>query len=165
MLMRKKKRAAPITSRSSNSIRKELQEMSPGFRTILAPDDRMLRQFAFLWIIFFGAIALAQEFHHHRHVLAMVLGVLAAVVGAFGIVWPRAIKPIFIAWMILVFPIGWIVSHVMLGILFYGMFCPVGLLFRITGRDGLELKPRQEGATYWQPKPHGKDKLQYLRQS
>ena len=44
---------------------------------MLAPDDRMLRQFAALWIAFFAAVAVAQEFYHHRHVLALVLGILA----------------------------------------------------------------------------------------
>jgi RsiW-degrading membrane proteinase PrsW (M82 family) len=138
--------------------------MSLGFKKMLAPNDRMLRQFAVLWIIFFGAIALAQEFHHHHHVLALVLGILAVAVGPLGIFWPRAIKPVFIGWMVLVFPIGWIISHVILGILFYGMFSPVGLLFRITGRDTLALKPRQNVETYWHLKPQAKDKSQYLRQ-
>ena len=139
--------------------------MSLGFKKMLAPNDRMLRQFAVLWIIFFGAIALAQEFHHHRHVLALVLGILAATVGPPGILWPRAIKPVFIAWMVLAFPIGWTISHIILGILFYGMLSPIGLLFRIIGRDALALKPQQSAATYWHLKPQGKDKSQYLRQS
>lgn len=156
---------APSTLRSSNLISKEPHKMSLGFKKILTPDDRMLRQFAFLWIVFFGAIALAQEFHHHRHVLALVLGILAATVGPVGLVWPSAIKPVFIGWMVLVFPIGWIISHVMLGILFYGMFSPIGLLFRIRGRDALALKPQPNAATYWHLKPQGKDKSRYLHQS
>jgi hypothetical protein len=62
--------------------------MSLGFKKMLAPDDRMLRQFAVLWIVFFGAIALAHEFHHHRHVLPLVFGILAATVGPLGLAWP-----------------------------------------------------------------------------
>jgi len=163
--MRKIRRGALSTLRSSNLIEHELDKMSLGFKKMLAPDDRMLRQFALLWVVFFGAMALAQEFHHHRHVLALVLGVLAVTVGPIGFVWPRAIRPVFIGWMVLVFPIGWVISHIMLGILFYGMFSPIGLLFRIRGRDALALKPRPGAATYWQDKPQGKDKSQYLHQS
>jgi RsiW-degrading membrane proteinase PrsW (M82 family) len=138
--------------------------MSLGFKKMLAPDDRTLRQFAVLWIAFFAALALAQEFYHHRHVLALVLGVLAMTVGLMGLVWPRAIKPIFVGWMVLVFPIGWTISHIILGILFYLIFSPVALLFRIIGRDALALKPRPTLATYWRPKPQPKDKSEYLRQ-
>jgi hypothetical protein len=138
--------------------------MSPGFKKMLAPDDRMLRQFAALWIAFFAAVAVAQEFYHHRHVLALVLGTLAATVGPMGLVWPRAIKPIFVGWIVLAFPIGWTISHAILGILFYLMFSPVALLFRIIGRDALALKPRRNLASYWSLKRKPKDKSQYLRQ-
>jgi hypothetical protein len=85
-------------------------------------------------------------------------------IGPLGLAWPRAIKPIFIGWMALVYPIGWVVSHVILGILFYGMFTPVALIFRIIKRDALGLKPQPQGATYWLPKPNAPDKAKYLRQ-
>jgi hypothetical protein len=129
-----------------------------------APSDRMLRQFSGLWIVFFGAVAALQEFHHHRHVLGITLAVLAVTIGPLGLAWPRAIKPIFIGWMALAFPIGWVVSHIMLGILFYGLFTPIAWIFRIIGRDALELKPKPQAPTYWLSKAHGLDKSQYLRQ-
>ena len=124
----------------------------------------MLRQFAGLWIVFFGAIAAWQEFHHHRRALAILLVVLAVTVGPLGIAWPRAIKPVFVGWMALVYPIGWIVSRIVLGLLFYGLFTPVALVFRIVGRDELSLRPQPQTTTYWHSKPHATDKRQYLRQ-
>jgi hypothetical protein len=138
--------------------------MSLGFKKMLAPDDRMLRQFAALWIAFFATIAVAQEFYHHRHFLALVLGILAATVGLMGLLRPRAIKPIFVGWMVLVFPIGWTISHAILGSVFYLIFSPVALLFRIIGRDALAVKPRPSVASYWSRKPKPKDKSEYLRQ-
>ena len=129
------------------------------------PSDRMLRQFSGLWIVFFGIIAARQEFHHHRHVLALVLGVLAVTLGPAGMVWPRIIKPIFIGWMAVAYPIGWVVSRVILGIIFYGLFAPVALFFRVRGRDALRLKSEPQAASYWQPKPQALDKAQYFRQS
>ena len=36
--------------------------------------------------------------------------------------------------MIVAFPIGWAVSHIMLAALFYGLFTPVALVFRTIGR-------------------------------
>ena len=138
--------------------------MSLGLKKLLAPDNRMLRQFAALWIAFFAAVAVAQEFYHHRHVLALVLGILAATVGLIGLLWPRVIKPIFVGWMVLVFPIGWIISQTILAIVFYLIFSPIASLFRIIGRDALALKPRRNLASYWILKPKPKDKSEYLRQ-
>ena len=131
-----------------------------------APSDRMLRQFAALWIVFFGAIAARQEFHYHRDVVAIAVAALAVTVGPLGLLFPRAIRPVFIGWMGLAFPIGWVVSRVVLGVIFYGLFTPVALLFRLIGRDVLVLKARPEAATYWCPKPGAGagDRAQYLRQ-
>ena len=128
------------------------------------PTERMLRQFAGIWVVFFGSIAAWQELHHHRHVLAIVLAVLAVTVGPLGLAWPRILRPVFIAWMALVYPIGWTVSRIVLGVIFYGMFTPLAWVFRLVGRDVLVLKSQPTAATYWRPKPSAADESQYLRQ-
>ena len=119
----------------------------------LRPDDRTLRQFAGLWVVFFGGMAAWQWLGHDRPTVGLVLAVLAATVGPVGLVWPRAIRPIFVGWIVAVFPIGWVVSLLVLGLLFFVVFTPLGLLFRLIGRDALLLKRRPELATYWTPKP------------
>ena len=40
--------------------------------------------------------------------------------------------------MVLAFPIGWTVSQVILAVMFYGLFTPIGLVFRLIGRDPLQ---------------------------
>src|SRR6267143_1914947 len=129
-----------------------------------SPTPRMLRQFGGIWIVFFGAIAAWQGLHHERHGLGLALAVLAVTIGPLGIAAPRLIRPICIGWMGVVYPIGWMVSRVVLGILFYGLFTPVALIFRTIGRDELRLKPQPDAETYWATKPHATDKAQYLRQ-
>jgi hypothetical protein len=124
----------------------------------------MLRQFGGIWIIFFGALAAWQEFHHHRRSVAIALAILAVTIGPLGLVWPRGIRPIFIGWMALVYPIGWTVSRVVLGLIFYGLFTPVAWFFRVTQRDALGLKPPRSAVTCWQSKARATDKTQYLRQ-
>jgi hypothetical protein len=130
----------------------------------LAPTDRMLRQFASLWIIFFLAIAARQEFHHHRHTAAIVLAVLAVSVGPLGMAWPRLIKPVFVGWMAMAYPIGWVVSRIVLGVIFFGLFTPVAWVLRLIGRDTLRLKPQPAAGTYWCEKPGAASQAQYLRQ-
>ena len=133
-------------------------------KAIFAPSDRVLRQFAAMWIIFFALIAARREFHHHQHNAALVLAVLAFTLGPLGLIWPRIIKPIFVGWMALAYPIGWLVSRVILGILFYGLFTPVAWIFRLKGRDSLGLKPQPGAETYWHAKPQAANDAQYLRQ-
>ena len=138
--------------------------MNLSLKKHLAPNDRMLRQFAILWIVFFATMAVIQEMHHQRHILAVVLGIAAVIIGPLGLLWPRTIRPIFVGWMLLASPIGWIISHAILAVLFYLMFSPIALLFRVIGRDALALKRPHGSESYWILKPQPKDKLQYLRQ-
>ncbi|HZM96720.1 MAG TPA: SxtJ family membrane protein [Vicinamibacterales bacterium] len=137
--------------------------MNPSHDRAFKPSDRMLRQFAALWVLFFGAVAW-RAFARQQVILAEVLAVAAVTVGPLGLVWPRLIKPIFVTWMMLAFPIGWTVSRIVLGALFYGLFTPLALVFRLRGRDELGLRPRPGPGSYWSPKPAMTDKLRYLRQ-
>lgn len=127
------------------------------------PSRKMLRQFAALWLVFFGSLAIWHELHG-RSQLAWTLGIAAAVVGMAGLLFPPLVRWIFVGWTIAVFPIGWLVSRVMLAALFYGLFTPLALLFRLLGRDALGLKRKPDAATYWQTKPIVTDMNRYLQQ-
>ena len=128
------------------------------------PTPRMLRQFGGLWLVFFSGVAVWQGLHHERYTLAAILAILAVTIGPIGIAVPRLIRPVFVGWMTVVYPIGWTVSRVVLGVIFYGLFTPVALAFRARGRDELKLKAQSETKTYWSPKPRVTDKSKYLRQ-
>jgi Saxitoxin biosynthesis operon protein SxtJ len=124
-----------------------------------SPSDRTLRQFAGLFLLVFGILAAVEAVVRHRPQLAMVYGVLAVIVGFLGLIAPRAVRYVYVA-----FPIGWLVSTVVLGVLFYGMFTPIGLAFRASGRD-LLARRRQPVDSYWRPKPAAKTSREYFRQS
>jgi hypothetical protein len=128
------------------------------------PSPRLLRQFAALWLVFFGGTAAWQGAVRGRVELAVVLAVLAVTVGPLGLVKPRAVRPIFVGWMVLVFPLNWLVSHLLLGLIYYGLFTPTGLLFRLMGRDVLLRKRPADRTTYWSPKPQPEDVRRYFSQ-
>jgi hypothetical protein len=64
--------------------------------------------------------------------------------------------------MALTMPIGLVVSRLLLGVLFFGLFTPVGQLL---GRDALARRYIPEQGSYWEPKPGAADIRSYLRQS
>jgi hypothetical protein len=129
-----------------------------------SPNLKTLRQFAGIWVVFFAGTAAYQYFAKDRAAVAIVLAVLAFTIGPLGLVRPQAVKPIFVGWMILAFPIGWTVSTIMLAVLYYGIFTPLGLFFRVSGRDLLGLNRRPDKASYWTPKPIVTDMRRYLRE-
>jgi hypothetical protein len=130
----------------------------------LAPSSRTLRQFAALWIVFFTGLAYGRGSFLSNRPLAYGLAGLAIAIGLAGLARPRLIRPIFVVWMIVAFPIGWIVSRLLLACLFYGVFLPVGLCFRLFGRDLLNRRYDPNKETYWTRKPYATDLAGYFRQ-
>lgn len=128
-----------------------------------APAPRMLRQFAGLWLVVFGGMAAWRIWNGHGDAWAYGLAAAAVVVGVAGLVWPAVVRPIYTAWMVVAFPIGWTVSHVALGVVFYVVFTAVGVVFRLTGRDVLRLR-RVQRESYWMGKSAARSGEDYLRQ-
>jgi hypothetical protein len=124
----------------------------------------MLRQFAGLLVVFFGGLAARYWLAGDEPGTAAVLAVVAATAGALGLIAPSAVRPIFVASIVLTFPIGWVISRVILVLLFACAITPVALLFRMRGRDVLGLRPRAERTTYWTAKPPAPDLASYFRQ-
>jgi hypothetical protein len=137
------------------------------------PDERTLRQFG--WIALGGFSLVALLAWNEWLVFSMGLGsARATVAGAFAglgvlsalfsLVAPNANKPIFLGLTLLSYPIGFVLSYVIMGFLFFGLITPVGLVFRLIGKDPLNRSFDRAASTYWSdPRPRrGKDS--YFRQ-
>ena len=66
-----------------------------------------------------------------------------------GIVIPFILKPIYWVWMIFATILGWILTRVILSLLFYVIFTPIGLILRLFGKQFLEFKWNKTDSTYW----------------
>jgi hypothetical protein len=129
----------------------------------LRPDGKTLRQFAGIWLVFFGGLALLEAFGRGRANLGISIGALALLVGVAGLIRPEWVRLIYVGWMVLAFPIGWTISQLMLVLMYFGIFTPIALIFRLAGRDPLR-RTRQPGVeSYWTPKPAPADARSYLK--
>ena len=84
--------------------------------------------------------------------------------GGIGACWPGIMRPIYMIWMALAFPIGWTVSHLMMAAIFYLVITPIGLMMRLCGRDPMQRRIDRESETYWISKPAQRDIKSYFRQ-
>lgn len=73
--------------------------------------------------------------------------VTAMVLAVTSLAAPGIVRTIYVPWMILARSIGFVFTHLLLGIIFYVIFTPVGLAMKILGRDPLGLKRNRE--SYW----------------
>ncbi|MDA0917549.1 MAG: SxtJ family membrane protein, partial [Planctomycetota bacterium] len=95
---------------------------------------------------------------------ACLIGGGGAVVGIVGVLSPAFIRIVYVVWMAAVFPIGFVVSNVVLAVVFYGVVWPIGILTRLTGRDALQLRFDREAKTYWNARQPTRDPRRYFRQ-
>jgi hypothetical protein len=128
------------------------------------PPPKLLRQFAGLWLVVFVGLAGWRAWHGDTGAWTVGLGVAGLIVGLLGLVQPMAVRWVFTGWMIAAFPIGWTVSRIVLAAMFYLIFTPVAVVFRLMGRDPLHLR-RGDGRSHWSAKPTPADSETYFRQS
>jgi len=82
-----------------------------------------------------------------------------------GIAIPAVLKPIYWVWMILATLLGWVMTRVILGLLFYVVITPIGLLSRLFGNQFLELEWDKSKDSYWNTKNTNQQKNEdYERQ-
>ena len=100
-------------------------------------------------------------FHHGN---AWLFLVLAGYLFLTGLFIHSALKPVFIGWSWVAHKIGWFNTRLILGIIFYLVFTPIGFMIRLFGKDPLNRKLEPEKQTYWIPVDKKFDKLSYEKE-
>ena len=62
---------------------------------------------------------------------------------------PFVLKPVYWIWMIFAIILGWLMTRVILSLLFYVVFTSIGLTLRFFGKQFLELKWEKSKESYW----------------
>lgn len=74
--------------------------------------------------------------------------IIAAVLTAWALIAPLTMKPLYKAWMKFGLVMNWINTRLILGILFYGLFLPIGLVFKVLGKDPMRRKIDKNKTSY-----------------
>lgn len=108
---------------------------------------KQLRHFGYLVGGIFGLIGLWPMLWRHQNprLWALVLTVLLVVP---ALVAPRILAPVYRVWMLLGEVLAWINTRIILGVVFYGVVTPIGLLMRLTGRDPMRRQFERTSESY-----------------
>ncbi|MBL4572248.1 MAG: hypothetical protein JKY86_04145 [Gammaproteobacteria bacterium] len=129
-----------------------------------APTTRELRVFAVLWFVFFGLLGVWLQSRGYSQTSIASLWTVAFTGGILGLLFPALLRPVYLLWMGLAFPIGWLVSHLILGLVYFALLAPIGLLMRMTGHDPLGLRLGRVETSYWTERPTETKASRYFRQ-
>ena len=77
-----------------------------------------------------------------------LFAIIASTFIGIGFILPTILKPIYFVWMIFAAVLGWIMTRVILSLVFYLIITPIGLITRIIGEDFLALKKKNLDS-YW----------------
>jgi Saxitoxin biosynthesis operon protein SxtJ len=115
---------------------------------VSAPQLPSDRRFGLLFVVVWALLA---AYGAHKAWLNLVVSIFVAASVTFALATlfvPKALRPLNFAWFKLGELMGKIVSPIVLGIIFYLLITPVGLVGRLFGRDELKLKRGAE-KSYW----------------
>ncbi len=113
---------------------------------------RALRKFGLLFgslALLWGAYLLLRGHTSPTGIFGLALA-LAALFFGLGLFLPHALGPLYWLWMKLAFVLAWLNTRLILGLFFYLILTPIGLILRLSGKDLLGLKISQELPSYWQ---------------
>jgi len=113
-------------------------------------DKATLRKFGLTMAVCFAVITLI-IFFRHKHSTTLT-SIIALFFLLFALSTPALLKYFYIAWMKLAFILSWFNTRLLLCLVFYFIFSPVGLIMRLLRIDVLERKFKSSCDSYWKPK-------------
>jgi Saxitoxin biosynthesis operon protein SxtJ len=126
-----------------------------------AQSPRELRAFA----LSVGGVLLALAvvaYWRGRVVAGALSGGLAFALLVVGVLAPPRLDPVYRAWMTVALAISKVTAPVLMGIVYFVLLTPLGLLLRLVGHR--PLSRRRDGATYWVGRPAGTRRSDLRRQ-
>lgn len=104
------------------------------------------RQFGFLFTFVFALVAFWPLWPLHAPNLYWLSGAAAWLAAA--LVYPKLLAPLNKGWIAFGHVLGWINARIILGIVFFVIVMPTGLIMRLFGKDFLRMRPNRVGS-YW----------------
>tara|TARA_X000000368_G_scaffold99080_1_gene76279 strand:- start:569 stop:970 length:402 start_codon:yes stop_codon:yes gene_type:complete len=114
-------------------------------------------KFGFVFTVIFVILGLV-SFVEQLFGAAIFLNVLAVIFLLITLLLPNILTPLNKLWMNFGVLLGTIVNPIVLGIIFFGLFMPIGLIMKLLQRDELNLKFRVKGS-YWKKRDVNSDQL------
>jgi hypothetical protein len=128
------------------------------------PSRKTLAQFSEFALFFLGMVAAPAAYLRGRPAVAAAFWVAAVAIRLLGAWDASRLRPVYLGLSLATWPIGWVVSHLTMVVLYYGVITPIALAFRLAGRDPLARRFDPDAATYWEPYNPDRGMDRYLKQ-
>ncbi len=126
----------------------------------LKVSPKELRKFSYLVGAVLILIGVAGIFKHWYDSAVAAIWIGAALLVLCGLVKPKLLRRVYLAWMGFAFALGWVVSRVILILLFYLIITPIGAAARLFGKKFIDISFPGSSDSYWVSRENSK-KINY----
>lgn len=126
------------------------------------PSRRQLIQFGIAWLVFFLLAALFTAWRGAPVSPWWILA-LALIPPLIGWIFPGFQHFLFITLAVVTFPIGFVVSHLILAAIYYLVLTPTGIILRFVKPGFFPKRPEPALPTYWQSRTGARKPGDYLK--
>ena len=137
------------------------------------PDIKTLRQFGVIAFVGFGILAALAYYQklifsfglgEARMPIVAAFAALGSIALLFSLVAPKANRILYVGLTLLAFPIGFVLSYVIMGTLFFLIIGPIAVVMRLLRRDSMHRSYEPSAPTYWSDAHPPRDKESYFHQ-
>ncbi|WP_345685520.1 SxtJ family membrane protein [Novipirellula caenicola] len=95
--------------------------------------------------------------------VSMILAIAGVMVAVVYYAVPGTRVRLIRAWQYATYPVAWVISHLLLGTVFFGIVLPTGIVLRLLGYDPLRLKKRNSKSN-WMARGDAPEISRYFKQ-
>ena len=88
-------------------------------------------------LLMLGGIVWLTKSSQRPETLSVATASILMALGVLGLLRPDRIRMVYRGWMLLVTPIGWLISHLVMAAIYFLVVTPIGLVRRVCGADSL----------------------------
>jgi len=128
------------------------------------PSTRQLNVFGVIWLVFFAVLGGVLLRNGSSALAAMVVWIFAIIVPSVGWIVPEFMRLVYVAMAYAAFPIGFVVSWLIMVVVYYLVLTLIGLVMRLFGYDPMNRRFDRSADTYWCPREQDTRLDKYFRQ-
>jgi hypothetical protein len=115
--------------------------------------NKEIRTWAWVTALILTVIGLIQFLVWSHQRTATIFWIIAATLFLLGLVLPILLRPIYWLWMKLAVALAWFNTRLVMFLVFYLVFTPVGIILRVFGKDLIKQKWGKRAESYWIRRP------------
>ncbi len=128
------------------------------------PTRRQLNAFGVIWLVFLGILGAVAAGRGGPLGAAIACWIAAVAVPAIGWLMPGFMRIAYLVMAYAAFPVGFVVSHLLLAAVYYLVLTPIGVVMRILGHDPMSRRFDPSAESYWVPRETEENAERYFRQ-